>query len=232
MSEGLRLQVFLAHAGVASRRESEKIILAGRITVNGALIKTLGSRVMDGDTVCLDGVEVKPEVLSHYIAMNKPPLYICTQNDPQKRRLASSLLPAEIHERLYTIGRLDYRSCGLLIWTNDGQFAARLGHPSSEIEKEYLVESTVPIPDALPDMFREGVFIDGECYKCREIEKLAKKEMRVVLIEGKNREIRRVFSHFHLHPKLLRRIRIGSVTLGNLAEGCTRTLSVAELERF
>jgi 23S rRNA pseudouridine2605 synthase len=118
--------------------------------------------------------------------------------------------------RLYNVGRLDYRSSGLIIFTNDGAFAARLGHPSSEIEKENLVDSTVPIQDRMIEEFSRGLLIDGILYRARQIERTGKKSLRVVLIEGKNREIRRVFSHFHLHPEKLVRVRIGPVCLGSL----------------
>ncbi|HOV40052.1 MAG TPA: pseudouridine synthase, partial [Spirochaetales bacterium] len=126
----------------------------------------------------------------------------------------------------------DFRSSGLILFTNDGDFAAALGHPSADLEKEYLVESTVPVPDAMLDAFLRGVEIEGELYKCATIERLGKKSVKVVLIEGKNREIRRVFSHFHLHPEKLQRIRIGPLLLGDLAEGKSRALTEGELQSF
>jgi len=225
----LRLQVFLAHAGVASRRESENIIRAGRVTVNGAVITGMGEKVQNGDTVCLDGVPVHPEQKFHYLAMNKPPGYICSSHDPQGRPLALELLPRAIPERLYNVGRLDYLSSGLVFFTNDGDFAFRLSHPGSEIEKEYLVESTVPVPDNAVEEFLAGVTIEGEHYKALRIDRLGRKSLRIVLVEGKNREIRRVFSHFRLHPRLLCRTRIGTVELGNLPEGQTRPLLPVEI---
>jgi 23S rRNA pseudouridine2605 synthase len=131
-------------------------------------------------------------------------------------------------ERLYNVGRLDYRSSGLIIFTNDGDFAARISHPSAEIEKEYLVEATGPIPDTMIAEFEKGLEIEGVFYRSAEIERLGRKAIRVVLIEGKNREIRRVFSHFHLHPSKLHRIRIGPVVLGGLVAGESRTLTKEE----
>jgi 23S rRNA pseudouridine2605 synthase len=127
---------------------------------------------------------------------------------------------------------LDYLSSGLIIFTNDGNFAARVGHPRREIEKEYLVESSVPIPDRAAEEFGRGVFIDGVMYRAKEIEKTGGKSLRVVLVEGKNREIRRVFSHFHLHPEKLLRIRIGPVHLGSLGEGESRPLTEEELSKL
>jgi 23S rRNA pseudouridine2605 synthase len=219
----------MARAGAASRRASEVMIAGGRVTVNGALVTVPGTKVAPGDEVRLDGKLLSAETKLHYLALNKPPEYLCSSFDPQGRRLALELMPENIGERLYSVGRLDYLSCGLLFFTNDGDFTARLSHPSSGIEKEYLVESTVPVPDAFVDEFGAGISIDGELYQAVEVEKTGRKSLRIVLIEGKNREIRRVFSYFHLHPGLLRRIRIGAVQLGNLAEGMTRPLTRKEI---
>jgi 23S rRNA pseudouridine2605 synthase len=227
---GLRLQVFLAHGGVASRRASEKLILEGRVQVNGKTVTALGERVAPGDEVCLDGVPVAAEQRSRYLLLNKPPEYLCSASDPEGRRLASSLLPQDITERLYNVGRLDYRSSGLIIFTNDGEFAAKVSHPRSGIEKEYLIEAAGSIPDEFITSFKEGVVVEGIRYRARKIEREGRRALRVVLIEGKNREIRRVFSHFHLHPILLRRVRIGPVSLGILPEGAVRPLSSDEIK--
>jgi 23S rRNA pseudouridine2605 synthase len=224
----IRLQVFLSHAGVASRRAAEEIIADGRVSVNGVTITAQGTKVEDGDTVLLDGKPVRPEADKHYIALNKPPGYICSSEDPQGRPLALSLLPAA-KERLYNVGRLDFLSCGLIFFTNDGTFAARLGHPSRGLEKEYMVEATGVIPDEAVEAFRDGITIDGVNYRAKAVERTGRKTMRIVLVEGKNREIRRVFSHFHLHPSVLRRVRIGNVLLGDLPEGVCRPLSKNEV---
>ena len=226
--KNIRLQVFLSHAGVASRRAAEEIIAQGRVSVNGVTITAQGTKTADGDIVLLDGKQIQPESRLLYIALNKPPGYICSSNDPQGRPLALSLLPVT-KERLYSVGRLDFLSCGLIFFTNDGNFASRLGHPGSGLEKEYVVESTGIIPDPVIDAFNSGVMVEGEFYKAKSAEKTGRKSLRIVLVEGKNREIRRIFSHFHLHPVLLKRIRIGSVLLGNLTEGVSRPLTEKEL---
>jgi 23S rRNA pseudouridine2605 synthase len=226
----LRLQVYLAHAGIASRRAAESLITAGRVSVNGQVVTTLGARALLEDAVRLDGRIVTIEKSFYYIVLNKPPEYICSAFDPEGRRLAKNLLPVAIRERLYNVGRLDYRSSGLIIFTNDGDFAAKVSHPSAEIEKEYVVEASGIIPDAVPAAFVDGAMIDGVLYRAKGIERLGRKSLRIVLIEGKNREIRRVLSHFHLHPLRLQRIRIGPVTLGNLEEGLSRPLAQKELE--
>jgi 23S rRNA pseudouridine2605 synthase len=229
-SNSLRLQVFLAHAGIASRRAAEKLIVDGRVTVNGSVVNVLGSKVSIADVIAVDGAAIQTEKKRHYLALNKPPLYLCSSSDPENRPLAKDLLPAMIRERLYNVGRLDYLSCGLILFTNDGNFAAEAGHPRAQIEKEYLVEATGLIPDAVLEDFLRGIAIEGTVYRCRHIEKTGKRELRIVLIEGKNREIRRVFSYFHLHPKRLCRVRIGPVSLGSLTEGKTRPLNAAEIQ--
>jgi 23S rRNA pseudouridine2605 synthase len=222
-----RLQAYIAHAGAASRRAAEKLITDGRVEVNGKRVTAMGEKVGPGDIVTLDGKPLKPETRFHYLALNKPPEFICASSDPQGRRLALELLPP-LEERLYNVGRLDYLSSGLILFTNDGDFAARVSHPGSEIEKEYVVDSSVPIPDRAVEEFGRGLIIEGVLYRALEIEKLGRKSLRVVLIEGKNREIRRVFSHFRLHPEKLQRIRIGPVKLGNLPEGQARALTTEE----
>jgi 23S rRNA pseudouridine2605 synthase len=226
--KSIRLQVYLSHAGVASRRAAEDIIAQGRVSVNGITITAQGSKVEEGDIILLDGKPVQPETRLLYLALNKPPGYICSSIDPQGRPLALDLL-TKTQERLYNIGRLDFMSCGLIFFTNDGNFARSLGHPSSELEKEYIVEATGVIPDEVVSAFNSGITIDDEHYKAKSAEKTGRKSLRIVLVEGKNREIRRVFSHFHLHPALLRRVRIGSVTLGNLPEGDSRPLTDDEI---
>jgi 23S rRNA pseudouridine2605 synthase len=224
----LRLQVYLAHAGVASRRASEKLIAGGRVLVNGRIVSTPGEKVSPEDVVCLDGAPVRLERVFHYLALHKPPGYISSSADPEGRPLVRELLPGDITERLYHVGRLDYRSSGLILFTNDGGFAAKVSHPSAEIEKEYLVEASGPIPDKVLEDFVRGVVIDQVFYQSTGIERLGKKSLRIVLIEGKNREIRRVFSHYHLHPVRLHRVRIGPVLLGDLREGASRPLTRGE----
>lgn len=229
MDKPLRLQAFLARCGVASRRSCEDLIRAGRVFVNGISITQMGTKVSENDHVEVDSKPVLPEKRMLHLALNKPAGYICSASDPQGRPLARDLLDKSITERVYNVGRLDLRSSGLILFTNDGSFSARIGHPSAEIEKEYIVDSSVPIPESLLDDFLSGIELDGEVYRCVEIERLSRKSVRVILIEGKNREIRRVFSAFHLHPERLVRVRIGPVWLGSLPEGASRPLTQAEI---
>jgi 23S rRNA pseudouridine2605 synthase len=178
----------------------------------------------------VDGKPVLAEKRRIYLALNKPPGYICSSSDPQGRPLALDLLSGQITERIYNIGRLDFLSCGLLFFTNDGDFAAKLGHPGSGMEKEYIVEATGHIPDETVQAFVQGISVAGEFYQAHSVERIGSRCLRIVLIEGKNREIRKVFSHFHLHPRRLRRVRIGPVQLGDLAEGESRPLEKHELD--
>jgi 23S rRNA pseudouridine2605 synthase len=225
----VRLQVYLAHAGVASRRGAEKLITQGRVAVNGLVVTVLGEKVNPGDEVCLDGIPVKTEGRFRYLVLHKPPRYLCSSFDPQGRPLALDLLPPGIGERLYNIGRLDFLSSGLILFTNDGNFAAQIGHPRAGIEKEYLVEATGLISDDVLEALRQGISIEGVRYQAHRVERLDKRSLRVVLIEGKNREIRRVFSYFHLHPEKLHRVRIGPVRIGGLSGGESRPLTGDEL---
>ena len=188
-----RLQAFLAHAGVASRRASEKIILDGRVSVNGTVITELGSKVGPGDKVCVDGKEVHAEESKRYVLLNKPVGYVCSMSDEKGRPVAADLLKEKYSERLYNVGRLDMFSCGLIIFTNDGDFAKILSHPSAEIEKEYVVDTSLPLPRGLDQDFEKGMRVEGVFYKAKSARELNSHRMAVVLIEGKNREIRRVF---------------------------------------
>jgi 23S rRNA pseudouridine2605 synthase len=227
----IRLQVYLAHAGVASRRASEALITAGRVSVNGAVVTELGTKVGEGDQVSLDGKTVVLESVKRYIMLNKPPCYLCSASDPEGRPLAKDLLKA-YPERLYNVGRLDYLSSGLILFTNDGEFAHKVGHPSSGLEKEYYIQAAGPVPDDFINDFCQGVEVEDVFYKAKSIERLGRRELSIVLVEGKNREIRRMFSAYHLHPAVLRRVRIGKLNLGTLAEGQNRPLANEESGYF
>lgn len=228
-SENIRLQAFLAHCGVASRRASEKIILDGRVSVNGDVVTELGTKVSPSDKVLVDGKEIHLEESKRYVLLNKPLGYVCSQSDEKGRPIAVDLLKSKYKERLYNVGRLDMFSHGAIIFTNDGDFAAKLSHPSAEIEKEYLVETSFALPRYLAEDFRRGIRIDNVFYKAKDAQELNSHKMRVVLIEGKNREIRRVFESREATIKNLKRVRIGCVELGDLKPGESRNLTNAEV---
>ena len=225
----MRLQVFLAHAGIASRRACEKIIAEGRVCVNGAVITGMGSKVRPDDTVLLDGKQVTPEACRRYVLLNKPAGFVCTLSDEKGRPTAVSLLKDAYSERLYNIGRLDMFSSGALLFTNDGDFSARIEHPSAQIEKEYVIETSQDFNPELPARFERGVRVDGIFYRCRSAIPVNRRKLRIILVEGKNREIRRVFEYFNCTIKRLVRVRIGNVELGALKAGTFRDLTAKEL---
>ena len=208
----IRLQAFLDNCGVASRRACEKIIIDGRVSVNGNVVTELGLKVSDSDVVAVDGKEVLPEKEKRYVLLNKPAGYVCSQSDEQGRPVAVDLLKDSFSERLYNVGRLDMFSTGAIIFTN-----------------EYIVESSLPLPRNLAENFKKGIRVDDVFYKAKDASELNSHKMRVVLVEGKNREIRRVFDAAGVAIRSLQRVRIGNLLLGNLGAGEFRTLSDFEV---
>lgn len=227
--EEIRLQVYLSHCGVASRRTCEAIILSGRVSVNGSKVDRLGTKVKLNDEVCLDGKPIKLENEKRYVLLNKPAGYVCSSSDEKGRLEAYSLIKNNYKERLYNVGRLDMMSSGALLFTNDGEACAYLEHPSSQIEKEYVVETIFPFNNDVLEAFMKGIRIDGVFYKAKDVSRLGKCKLRIILIEGKNREIRNVLKFFEIKIKTLTRIRIGNVRLGSLMEGDSRELSPLEI---
>ncbi|OJF77790.1 MAG: RNA pseudouridine synthase [Treponema sp. CETP13] len=227
----MRLQMYMAHCGVASRRASEDIILEGRVQVNGETIWKLGTKV-DPRTVKVqvDGKEIALEEKKRYVLLNKPEGYVCSLSDEKGRPVASDLLQDAFSERLYNVGRLDMFSCGLIMFTNDGEFARKITHPSSQIEKEYVVQTSLPMPPDLGKKFTKGIRIDGVFYKARTAELETRHRLRVTLIEGKNREIRRVLEKIEIGIKKLERVRIGTIVLDGLQPGMFRELSTNEVK--
>jgi len=230
MIDEIRLQVYLARCGVASRRASENLILNGRVSVDGKIITELGTKVSGKEKICLDGKQIFPEAEKRYILLNKPEGYVCSLADEKDRPIAASLLKDTYTERLYNIGRLDMLSGGAILFTNDGDFSAKVEHPSSEIEKEYEVITVFEYPDEVLQKFLRGVRIEGVFYKALSAERITKNKMRIVLIEGKNREIRRVLKFFNIKIKKLTRVRIGCVRLSDLPSGKHRPLTSEEIK--
>ena len=226
----MRLQVYLAHCGVASRRACEKLIAKGSVSVNGSVITQAGTKVFSGDDVCVDGKKVFIEEKKRYILLNKPSGYVCSLSDEKGRPVAADLLKTAYSERLYNVGRLDMFSQGLILFTNDGEFARILSHPSAELEKEYIVDTSLNLPRGLAERFEKGLRGDGVFYKCRRAEEINARRMKIVLIEGKNREIRNVFQSEGAAIKRLSRVRIGNITIDNMKSGSFRGLSNAEVQ--
>lgn len=227
----LRLQLFLARAGVASRRKCEEIIASGRVQVNGEVVQRQGVKVdPESDEVRLDGKPIRQARKYIYFVLNKPPGYLATNKDPEGRPLAISLIREAYSGRLFSVGRLDFLSSGLIFFTNDGRFADRVAHPSSQIEKEYLVETKRPIPEELLQRWQKGIEIEGEQYHLKSYAFKGPRRVQLILEEGKNREIRNVFHAHNIPTKRVHRIRIGRITLGDLGPAAFRKLSKAEVE--
>lgn len=233
----MRLQKFMAQCGVASRRASEEIISQGRVMVNGELVDYMGCEVdPDADLVEVDGERIKPEAKKYYIMLNKPKGYVTTVNDEFDRATVMELVK-DVHARIYPVGRLDYDTEGLLLLTNDGDFANKLTHPSNETEKGYIARIDASLDrDALKSL-REGVTLDDGSLTAParvEIMKVLKHgcEVKVTIHEGKNRQVRRMFEAVGANVYSLKRISIGNLTLGNLPEGKWRHLNDAEKNRL
>lgn len=225
-----RLQAFLAHCGVASRRASEQIILDGRVTVNGSVVTELGTKVGPEDKVCVDGKPIHLEERKCYVLLNKPAGFVCSSSDEKGRQVAADLLRDSYKERLYNVGRLDMYSKGMILFTNDGDFAAKLSHPSSQIEKEYIVETSQDVSEETARLFEKGVRVDNVFYKCVRCQVLKARKIKIVLIEGKNREIRKMLESQNIGTRSLVRVRIGNINLDDLRPGEHRDLSPREVQ--
>ena len=228
----MRINKFLAEQGVASRRGCDEIVAEGRVTINGKVAKA-GDDVTPSDTVMLDGKTLSHKVKYEYYLLNKPKGYVCTVSDDKGRKTVMDLLPAGAG-RVFPVGRLDYDTEGMLILTNDGELAYRLTAPQSEITKTYLVRIEGSITDIQLNRLRAGVEIERGVVtkKCKvTVMETNKKytKLHVVLTEGKNREIRRMFEVVGKNVDFLKRIRIGELTLSGLDRGKVRKLTQDEV---
>jgi pseudouridine synthase len=229
----VRLQKFLAEAGVASRRAAEAIILAGRVQVNGQAVRNLGTKVEPGrDAVTVDGKVVRTK-RKLYIALHKPAGCICTRQDERGRMTVYDFLPKE-WQNLHSVGRLDFNTEGLLFLTNDGQFALRLTHPRYGIGKKYVVTVEGCVEPAILERFLRGVWHAGEKLGARAARLISAGRTRTVveleLAEGKNREVRRLFESQGLAVQRLQRTQIGRIKLGELKPGRWRALTETEIK--
>jgi 23S rRNA pseudouridine2605 synthase len=228
----VRLQKFLADAGVASRRTAERFIVEGRISVNGSPVRQLGAKVdPDHDQVAVDGKPVRGR-RKLYVAVHKPRGYVCTRRDPEERKVIGELLPRE-WAHLHTVGRLDRDSEGLIFLTNDGDFTLRLTHPRYGVVKRYRVEVEGRLAPADAARLERGIEDAGERLAARRARLLnannSHSVMEVELTEGKNRELRRMFAALDRPVVRLQRLQIGPIKLGELPSGKWRTLTDAEI---
>lgn len=232
MAEKLRLQKYLSSAGVASRRKAEEMISSGRVSVNGRRAE-IGDSVLSGkDLVKVDGIEVRPERDKIYIALHKPRGFITTMSDERDRKCVAQLVN-DIPERVYPVGRLDKDSEGLLLMTNDGEFANVISHPSSHIAKTYRVTVRPNITEDQLNQISTGIVIDGKKTAPAKVRVLEHRDGRVVLeivlYEGRNREIRKMCEALGLEVARLKRIAIGPVKLSMLKQGAYRELKKEEI---
>ncbi|MBN1647539.1 MAG: rRNA pseudouridine synthase [Spirochaetales bacterium] len=228
-NEKIRLQVYMAHAGVASRRKCEELITLGKVQVNGKTVTEPGFKVSRDDEIIYEGKRLFPVKNYVYIALNKPVKYISSMYDPEGRAVAADLIKSDYSGRLYNVGRLDYMSSGLLLFTNDGDFARKVSHPSSGIDKEYLVETKEIINEEKMLAMKKGIRMGRDVYRIKSFALSGNRRVKVVLLEGKNREIRKMFSNLSYTVKKLQRIRIGPVELHGLAPGQYRFLGDKEI---
>ena len=230
-----RLQKLLAHAGVTSRRKAEELIVAGRVMVNGKVVTELGVKAdPERDHVKVDGKRVGAPEKPVYLALNKPRNCMTTLSDPQGRETVVDLLRG-VRQRVYPVGRLDYHSEGLLLLTNDGEFAKRITAPATHVLKTYVVKVNGTLTAGQEEKFREGISLEGKRTApagLKLIQAAKNPWYEVRLTEGRQNQIRMMFKHFGRLVEKLRRVRIGFLELGTLKPGEFRRLTPAEVMRF
>ena len=232
----IRLQKYLAVCGIASRRASEKIIIDGRVSVNGKTVTQLGTCVDELlDIVTVDGSPVSPEAEKHYIAYNKPVGEVTTAHDPEGRSTVMDKF-SDYPVRLFPVGRLDYDSEGLILLTNDGDMMNRVLHPSREVLKVYWTKVSNHVTPEEITALRKGVMIDGKMTSPASVRLIRENTFDTVLLisihEGRNRQVRRMAEAIGHKVIVLRRVGFGPVLLGDLPTGMWRPLTHDEIEKL
>lgn len=233
MTETVRINKFLASTGAWSRRGSEALIEAGRVRIDGKVVREQGVQVdPDRNVVEVDGKRVEPSPL-RWIALHKPPAVICTRSDPRGRPTVYQHLKPE-HEELFHVGRLDFMSEGLLLLTNDGDLAQSLLHPSSEVRRRYAITTHGSLPEGLAAKLEVGIPLEdgparAERVTIRAGDEPAQHVVEMTVREGRNREIRRMMKALDIKIDALRRLSFGPIELGRLGPGRWRSLSPAEV---
>lgn len=232
----MRLNKFLSTAGVASRRKCDELIKDGKIYVNGKVQANLGTIIDEKkDVVEYLGERVNLPSSFIYLKMNKPKGYACTSSDEKGRKTIFDLLEDK-SVRLFNVGRLDYDTEGLIFLTNDGEFANSVIHPKFQIEKEYIVTVEGAMKESEFAVLRKGAVVDGERMPSAKVNPISfdgkVTKLSVIITEGQNHQVRRMFEAIGRDIKLLKRVRIGSVHLGNLYRGKTKPMTAEEVESF
>jgi 23S rRNA pseudouridine2605 synthase len=227
--EKKRLSKALAAAGIASRRAAEELIFGGRVQVNGLTVKIPQTLVnWESDRILVDGEGVRGEQKKVYYMLNKPLGYLCTNVRPGKRPIVIDLFPPD--QRLFTVGRLDRETTGLLLVTNDGHFANKVIHPSSNIIKEYIVKTLHEITPEHLENLSQGARVDEKWVRPVSVAKLRKGTFKICVKEGKKHEVRIIAERAGLKVVELTRVRIGGLVLGTLPEGEYRTLTPKDMK--
>ncbi len=231
----MRINKYLAECGLASRRASEQIITAGRVKLNGKIVTDLATDVSEDDFVTVDGKRAQPIHKHIYLMLNKPKGYITSTNDEKGRKTVMDLLDKKFaNKRIFPIGRLDYDTEGLLLLTTDGDLCNRISHPRNDISKTYVAKIENEVSEEELNKLRGGVILDGvKTKRCRitvlEFDgKLTRLE--VVISEGRNRQVRRMFESINREVVFLKRVGVGELKLGGLGRGECRELKPGEID--
>jgi 23S rRNA pseudouridine2605 synthase/23S rRNA pseudouridine2604 synthase len=226
----MRIQKFLSAAGVCSRRRGEAFIKAGRVSLNGQIVVELGTKIDPGnDQVSVDGKPIKYEPSMLYIALNKPVDYVTSCRHPGEKIVLDLV---DIAQRVYPIGRLDKDTTGLLLLTNDGRLHHKLSHPSFNHEKEYDVTVAKPITDGALQKLAAGLPMMESKTRPAKVQRIASRRFRIILKEGKNRQVRRMVRKVGNQVTRLKRIRVAGIKLGQLPTGKWRHLTEKEKEEI
>ncbi|MCB0389941.1 MAG: rRNA pseudouridine synthase [Bdellovibrionales bacterium] len=232
----VRINKYIAQSGVASRRKADELIKDGQVRINGQLVKDLGVLVDPSrDSVKVGRKLIKPVNKFVYYKFNKPTSVLSTVNDPEDRKTVMNYFMG-IQERIFPVGRLDWDSEGLLLLTNDGEFAQKVAHPSQKIPKTYLVKVAGNITDQKLQKLRNGVTIPGGRVQAILVEKVPNKDskyqwLKIIIAEGKNRQIRYMMEKIDCDVKKLQRVAIGMLKLGKLKKGQYQQLSDEQVEK-
>lgn len=231
-NESMRLQKYMASCGLASRRKSEEIIAQGRVTVNGTVVMEPGTKVLPNDIVAVDGKIITLQEEKIYIMLNKPMGIITTVKDDRDRKTVMDLVKGA-GERLYPVGRLDKDTKGLLLLTNDGDFHLHMTHPSREVDKEYIAGINGRITQETIKEFEKGFLMDGSVTAPAKISEVSSQDsfsiVRIIIHEGKKRQVKRMLAECGFNTLYLQRVRIGGILLGDLPIGQWRHLTDREL---
>ena len=225
----MRINKYLASAGLGARRKCEDLVTSGRVTINGKKTLDLGTQIGDGDIVMVDGKRITRDDNFVYIMLNKPKGYITSASDQRGRKTVFDLVKTD--KQIHAVGRLDYETEGLLLLTNDGEWTQKLIHPRSRVEKTYVVTINKPITTAHLNQLETGIVIDGELTHPAKSRLLPNGDVELKITQGRNRQVRRMFAALGYEVINLKRTAIGKLELGNLQLGTWKFLDEIELSK-